>query len=146
MVDSDESARTTGRVATPAVCAREVTIRQSRLFAACLATVVTTDQVTKWWAWRDVDGALVNRGGYVLLGDVIRSWFASPVTGAIGDVAGCTLLLLGTRQLVVRRRPTALFAGGAMFLAGWMSNLGDRLGLHNVTAPGQPAWRGGLHP
>jgi lipoprotein signal peptidase len=28
------------------------------------------------------------------------------------------------------------FVGAALMLAGWVSNLGDRLGLHSVTAPG----------
>lgn len=136
MVNGDDRARPTGRVTRPAVRAREVATRQRRKFAACMAVVVVTDQVTKWWAWRNVDHALINRGGYILLGDVIRSWFSGSVTGAVADVAGCILLLLGARQLLTRPRPTAMLVGGAMFIAGWISNLADRLGLHNVTAPG----------
>src|SRR6266568_2932576 len=63
-------------------------IGQRWLLVAVSVTVICTDQAVKWWAWRHVDGSLINSGGYILLGPGIRSWFAGPVSGALSDVIG----------------------------------------------------------
>jgi lipoprotein signal peptidase len=100
------------------------------------ATVIGVDQATKWWAWRHVGGSLINSGGYILLGPVIRSWFAHPVSGAFADIIGGVVLVVAVRWLLSRRRSTSVLLGGAMVAAGWVSNILDRLGLHKWTAPG----------
>jgi lipoprotein signal peptidase len=111
-------------------------IAQRWLLAAVSVTVIGTDQAVKWWAWRHVDGSLINSGGYILLGPGVRSWFAGPVSGALSDVIGGVALVAAVRQLVARRRSTCVLLGGGMVIAGWVSNILDRLGLHNWTAPG----------
>jgi len=110
--------------------------RQRWLLAATFVCVVGTDQAVKWWAWRHVDGSLINSGGYILLGPGIRSWFAGPVSGALSDVIGGAMLIAAVLQLQHRRHSTCVLLGGAMVTAGWVSNILDRLGLHNLTAPG----------
>ena len=110
--------------------------RQWWLLVAVFAAVIGTDQTMKWWAWRHLDGSLINSGGYILLGPVIRSWFASPVSGAVADVLGAALVIVGVWWLLLRRRARSVLIGGGLFAAGWASNLLDRLGLHNWTAPG----------
>jgi lipoprotein signal peptidase len=109
---------------------------QRWLLAAVSATVIGTDQAVKWWAWRHVDGSLINSGGYILLGPGIRSWFADPASGALSDVIGGVVLIAAVRQLLRRRRSTCVLLGGSLVVAGWVSNILDRLGLHNWTAPG----------
>src|SRR6266545_8201875 len=111
-------------------------IGQRWLLAAVSVTVIGTDQAVKWWAWRHVDGSLINSGGYILLGPGVRSWFAGPVSGALSDVIGGVALVAAVRQLLGRRRSTCVVLGGGMVIAGWVSNILDRLGLHNWTAPG----------
>lgn len=111
-------------------------VRQRRLLIACVAAVIITDQATKWWAWRNYDRTVINSGGLIFLGTVIRSWFAAPVTGAVADIAGGIAIVVGIRQLLLRRRSTAVLVGGALFAAGWISNIADRLGLRHWSAPG----------
>ena len=101
-----------------------------------IAAVVVADQAVKWWAWRHVDGVLINSGGYILLGPAIRSWFAHPVGGAVFDVVGAAGLIVGGWWLIRRPRPPGVLLGGGLIIGGWTSNILDRLGLHNWTAPG----------
>lgn len=110
--------------------------RQRWLLVAVFAAVIGTDQAVKWWAWRHFDGSLINSGGYILLGPVIRSWFAGPVSGAVADVLGAVLVIAGVWRLLLCRRARWVLIGGALLAAGWASNLLDRLGGHNWTAPG----------
>jgi len=109
--------------------------RQRWLLVAVFAAVVGTDQAVKWWAWRHLDGTLINSGGYVLLGPVVRSWYAGPVSGAFLDILGGLVLILSVRLLLRARRMGVLIGGGLM-AAGWVSNLADRLAVHYWTAPG----------
>ena len=101
---------------------------------ASLLVVIATDQATKWWAWRHVDGVFVNTGGYILLGRA-RWWFADPAIGAVADVVG-SALVAATLCWLLRPRSAAARLGGALVAAGWASNLLDRLGVHRWTAPG----------
>jgi hypothetical protein len=99
------------------------------------AAVIGTDQAAKWWAWRHLDGTLVNAGGYILLGPVVRSWWAGPVSGAVSDVIGGVVMILGRRQLLRKHHTIGVLIGGGLVAAGWMSNLLDRLATHYWTAP-----------
>jgi lipoprotein signal peptidase len=110
--------------------------RQTWLVVASFAVVLGTDQAIKWWAWRHLDVTIINSGGYILLGPVIRSWFAHPVSGAVADVVGAVLVIGGVWQLLLRERTRIVLIGGSLIAAGWASNLLDRLGLHKVTGPG----------
>lgn len=101
-----------------------------------IAAVVVADQAVKWWAWRHVDGTLINSGGYILLGPVVRSWFAHPVGGAVFDVVGAAALIVAGWWLIRRPRPLGVLLGGGLIIGGWASNIVDRLGLHSWTAPG----------
>jgi lipoprotein signal peptidase len=101
-----------------------------------IAAVVVADQAVKWWAWRHVDGVLINSGGYILLGPAVRSWFAHPVGGAVFDVVGVAALIVSGWWLIRRPRAPGVLLGGGLIIGGWTSNILDRLGLHNWTAPG----------
>jgi lipoprotein signal peptidase len=106
------------------------------LLAAVFVLVIGTDQAVKWWAWRHVDGALINTGGYVLLGQAIRSWFAGVVTGAVANGLGAVAVCTALHQLLRRHRATHVVIGVGVIAAGVASNLLDRAGVHNLTAPG----------
>ena len=110
--------------------------RQRRQLAAIIAVVVVADQLVKWWTWRHVDGVLINSGGYILLGSDIRAWFATPIGGAVADVVGTAALIVAVMWIARQHRPTGVLLGAALIVGGWTSNILDRLGLHNVTAPG----------
>jgi lipoprotein signal peptidase len=101
-----------------------------------IAVVVVADQAVKWWAWRHVAGVLINSGGYILLGPAVRSWFAHPVGGAVSDVLGAAALIAAGWWLARRPRPGGVLLGGGLVIGGWASNILDRLGLHDWTAPG----------
>jgi lipoprotein signal peptidase len=109
--------------------------RRRWLLIGVFAAVIGTDQAVKWWAWRHIDGTLVNAGGYILLGPVVRSWWSAQVSGAVLDVLGGVVMILSRRQLL-RRHTIGVLVGGGMVVAGWMSNLLDRLAMHYWTAPG----------
>src|SRR3954452_14529622 len=105
------------------------------LVGAVFAVVIATDQVAKYVAWRH-DAALLNQGGFIALRPDMRAWFAAPTAGAVADAVGAALVLVGVTFLLRRpRRPAVLF-GAALVAAGWTSNLLDRFGLHELTAPG----------
>jgi lipoprotein signal peptidase len=97
--------------------------------------VLATDQTTKYVAWRH-HAALLNQGGFIALRPDMRAWFAAPTVGAVADVVGAALVLAGVALLLRRPRRPAVFLGAALVAAGWTSNLLDRFGLHEVTAPG----------
>ncbi|HVU92499.1 MAG TPA: signal peptidase II [Jatrophihabitans sp.] len=104
--------------------------------AGAFALVVGTDQLAKALAWRNVDGALVNQGGFIALRPGVRAWFAAPVAGAVADGIGVLAVALGLVLVLRRARRPAVLVGTALLAAGWTSNLLDRLGLHELTAPG----------
>lgn len=114
---------------------RALARRPRLLVAATFGLVVVTDQVTKWLAWRHLDGTLVNEGGYILLGSA-RSWFAEPVPGAAANIVGLVLVVAGVAVLLRRPRRLEVIVAGALVAAGWTSNLLDRFGLHRWSAPG----------
>ena len=100
------------------------------------ALVVVVDQTAKWFAWRHVGDAVINEGGYILLGRSVRAWFAAPTTGAVANGVGAVLVVAGIAWLLARGRHRATVIGGALTAAGWTANLLDRFGLHQWTAPG----------
>jgi lipoprotein signal peptidase len=53
---------------------------------ALLAFVIALDQVTKWWACRDVPNVSINFGGSPSVGNAVGGWYANPVTGALLDL------------------------------------------------------------
>src|SRR4051794_10422215 len=109
---------------------------QRSVLVALLAVVVVLDQVTKWWGWRHFPGAIINDGGNRLVGSTVSGWYAGPVTGALLDLLDLGLVSIAVSVLVRRRRPAVVLVSGALMMAGWGSNLLDRLGLHYFTAPG----------
>jgi lipoprotein signal peptidase len=110
--------------------------RRRWLLCALLLAVVAADQGGKWWAWRHVPDAQLNFGSGPLLDDRLGQWFADPGPGALLDLVGAYLLSGITLAVVCRRSSPVLSVLGVLAVAGWDSNLLDRLGLHYVTAPG----------
>jgi lipoprotein signal peptidase len=106
------------------------------MLAAVSAVVICTDQATKWVAWRELDGTVLNEGGYILLGPAIRAWFARPAIGAAANLVGLVLVAASTAWVLRRRRAASVVVGTGLVAAGWTSNLLDRFGLHEWTAPG----------
>jgi lipoprotein signal peptidase len=115
---------------------RRVRVGPGRVLLALFAVVLVSDQVTKWLAWRHVSGALINEGGFIALRPGVRAWFAAPTAGALADLVGILLVLGGLACLIRRPRRTPTLLGGGLVAAGWSSNLLDRLGLHQWSAPG----------
>jgi MYXO-CTERM domain-containing protein len=109
--------------------------RAAASIAGIFVLVVATDQAAKWWSWRQ-HAALINRGGFIALRPDMRAWFAAPTVGAVADAIGALLVLAGVVLLLRRPRRPAVLLGGALVAAGWTSNLLDRFGLHEWTAPG----------
>jgi lipoprotein signal peptidase len=103
---------------------------------AVLALVIVVDQVTKWWAWRHVAGAMINYGGDPFVGTKVGDWYADPASGALLDLVDVGLLSLAVFVLMRRPRPAAVLISGALMVGGWSSNMLDRLGLHYWSAPG----------
>lgn len=101
-----------------------------------VVVVVIADQATKWWAWRHSGTVTINSGGDELVGGLVGSWFRSSVGGAVLDVVDAAVLAGAVGWIGRRRRPTPVLISAALVVAGWSSNLSDRLGLHYWTAPG----------
>ena len=110
--------------------------RQGLVTFGLIATVQVVDQATKWWAWRNASRAIVNAGGTWLIGRPVSGLFSGPVSGPILDLLNVGLLTLAGFILVSRPRRALFLVSGALMIAGWSSNLLDRLGMHTVTAPG----------
>jgi lipoprotein signal peptidase len=100
-----------------------------------VVVVVGVDQATKSWAWRHV-AATINDGGDVLVGPMVGRLYAEPLTGALLDALGAAVLGLAAYKVMRGRRPILVRVPGMLAIAGWASNLLDRLGLHALTAPG----------
>jgi lipoprotein signal peptidase len=115
---------------------RKEKLGQRSIVLALLAVVIVLDQATKWWAWRNASGAMINYGGNSLVGATVSGWYADPVTGALLDLLDFGLLSTAVLVLVRRRRPVMVLVPGALMIGGWSSNLFDRLGMHYWTAPG----------
>jgi lipoprotein signal peptidase len=115
---------------------RRTAPRQSLVLLAITALVVVTDQAAKWWAWRHLGTTVVNEGGFIVLGRDIRAWFARPGAGAAVNGVGLALIGAGAIYLVRKPRRSVTLAGGALIAAGWLSNVLDRIGLHDWSAPG----------
>src|SRR3954449_1408351 len=105
------------------------------LLAGVFTVVIATDQTAKYVAWRH-HAALLNKGGFIALRPDMRAWFAAPTVGAVADAVGAALVLVGVTLLLRRPRRPAVLLGAALVAAGWTSNLLDRFGLHELTAPG----------
>ena len=114
---------------------RRPSTREFAALGGVFALVVASDQAAKYVAWRH-GAALLNRGGFIALRPDMRAWFAAPTAGAIADGAGAVLVAVGVAVLLRRRRRPTVLLGGALVAAGWTSNLLDRFGLHEWTAPG----------
>src|SRR3954462_7194748 len=109
---------------------------QARALAAVMLVVAVIDQLAKAWAWRHVPVVHINSGTGLLFGDRTGAWYRDGVLGPLLDGVAVTVLLALSVLLLQRRRPPTLFLGVTMMLAGWASNLADRLVLHDATAPG----------
>jgi lipoprotein signal peptidase len=110
--------------------------RQGAITLGLLATVVVLDQTTKWWAWRNASEAIINAGGTWFIGWPVSGWFSGSVSGPLLDLLNVGLLSLAGFVLVRRPRRALVLVTGALMIAGWSSNLLDRLGMHTMTAPG----------
>lgn len=110
--------------------------RQVGILAAAFAVVLVSDQATKWLAWRHLDTALINRGGFIALRRDMRAWFAAPTAGAVWNVIGALLVAAAVGLLLRRPRRSTVLMGAGVIAAGWTSNLLDRFGMHALTAPG----------
>lgn len=111
--------------------------RRRPALCALVAAVIVVDQLTKWFGWRN-GGAIINPGGKLLVGRTVGGWYADPLKGLLLDVLSVGLVGVAWSVLVRGRRPSVVLASGALMLAGWGSNLLDRLGMHDWTAPGSP--------
>jgi lipoprotein signal peptidase len=108
---------------------------QGSILCAVLATVVAVDQATKWWAWRNASGTMINEGASPFVGTTVSAWYEDRVSGALLDFLAVGLLGIAVSVLARRRRPVLVLIPGALMIGGWSSNLLDRLGMHHWTAP-----------
>jgi lipoprotein signal peptidase len=115
---------------------RAAALRRARWLALLFGVVTAADQLSKAWAWRHLELVHMDSGGGLLLGDRAGGWFRDGVLGPTIDGVALIVVALLALLLIRRRLPFGAFAGVGLVLAGWTSNLGDRLGLHRVTAPG----------
>lgn len=114
------------------------TRRQAACVLAVLTAVVLVDQLTKGWAWRHSIGTVINTGSTWFLGGTVSGWYRSDLSGAVLDLASTQVLAFGLFTLLRRARRLSVLLPAACLISGWASNLGDRLGLHLLTAPGAP--------
>ena len=110
--------------------------RQGLLTLGLIVSVSVVDQTTKWWAWRSASPAIINSGGTWIIGGPVSGLLSGPVSGPILDLLNVGLLTLAGLILVSRPRSALFLVSAALMIAGWSSNLLDRLGMHAVTAPG----------
>ncbi|GAB3015058.1 hypothetical protein GCM10011376_06710 [Nocardioides flavus (ex Wang et al. 2016)] len=107
----------------------------SRQLAAVVGATVVIDQVSKAIAWRGSGSATLNPGS-----EVIAPWLDATSRSSLGgaplDLAGVLVLTTAAVLTVRRCRDRLLWWAAALNIAGWTSNLLDRLGLHWLTAPG----------
>ena len=101
-----------------------------------MIAVVVLDQTTTYWAWRHAPRAIINAGSTWPIGAPVSGWYSGALTGPIMDLVSCGLLTLAVITLVRRPRPAVVLWSGALAIAGWSSNVLDRLGMHAVNAPG----------
>ena len=110
--------------------------RQMWTMLGVVVAVVCVDQTSKAWAWRHLAGVHVNSGGDVLVSPAISDLFRNRAVGAVFDVLDAALIVTALLVLVRRHRPAGVLPAASLMLAGWLSNLADRLGMHYWTAPG----------
>ena len=110
--------------------------RRLAVVLTAAATVLWIDQVTKAWAFRSLPHVQIDSGGGFFVSEPWGSAWSDPVVGPVLDVSGLAVLVAVTVLVTRRRRSPLVLTGAALAIAGWGSNLLDRLGLHSVTAPG----------
>jgi lipoprotein signal peptidase len=110
--------------------------RRVRTVLGLMIAVGIVDQTTKYWGWRHASRAIINAGSTWPIGRPVSGWYSGSLTGPLMDVVSCGLLSLAVIALVRRRRPAVVLVSGALAIAGWSSNLLDRLAMHRVNAPG----------
>lgn len=110
--------------------------RRGPALVAIALLVIAGDQFTKAWAWRSDNLVHINSGSGLLFGDRAGAVYRDGHWGSLIDVAALTLIIAIGVALARLRLPRLPFTGAALVLAGWASNLGDRIGLHELTAPG----------
>lgn len=120
----------------PAVAESNSRLRQRSIVLVLFAAIIVLDQATKWWAWRHVSPARINKGGNPLVGDTVSAWYADPIQGSLLDLVGFGLLAIAIAFLWRRRQSRAVLIPGCLMIGGWSSNLLDRLAMHHLTAPG----------
>jgi lipoprotein signal peptidase len=112
-----------------------VAIDQTWVVGTVLLSVAALDQLSKAWAWRHVPGTQIDQGGGLLVSPRYGSWYSGALTGSALDLVGLATLTVAIFGVVRRRRSPLVLAGAAVAVAGWVSNLADRLALHYWTAP-----------
>ena len=112
------------------------TPRRRLLLVAVLVVVMAVDQAGKWWGWRHSSSAQLNAGGDILVGPTVSAWYAAPLPGTVLDVVGAAVLGYVLRAILCCCQPAAIQVSGTLAVAGWGSNLLDRLGMHHLSAPG----------
>ena len=118
------------------VVAPFATPRRGTALAAIALLVIAVDQLTKAWAWRSDGRVHINSGSGLLFGDRAGAVYRDGRWGSLIDVAALALIAAIGIALTRLRLPRLPFIGASLVLAGWASNLGDRIGLHELTAPG----------
>ena len=78
----------------------------------------------------------MNSGGDLLVSPAVSDLFRNRVVGAVFDVVDAALIVGALLLLARRQRPAGVLPAASLLLAGWLSNLTDRLGMHYWTAPG----------
>jgi lipoprotein signal peptidase len=126
---------TSGTIAAAPATGARPRRRRIRLALGVLLLVVVVDQASKWWAWRHLN-AVMDPGATWFLGRTVSTWYAAGGRGAVLDLLSLEALTFAAFALVRRPRSDLVLVSGVLMIAGWGSNLLDRLGLHLVTAPG----------